>query len=74
MFNPLSAHDVYPSQPDALLVPMTDIYVLIIAAFHSADYFASRISYCFGEKRKNIVCNKNQAPVTNVIVLFFVFI
>ena len=45
-FNPLSDVRIYPSQPDALSMRMTDIYVLIVAAFYSADYFASRTRYC----------------------------
>ena len=28
---------------------MTDIYVLIVAAFHSADYFASRSCYILAQ-------------------------
>ena len=50
------------------------LYVSIVAAFHNADYFAFRINYCFGEKRKNNVFNKNLAPATNVIVLFFFYL
>ena len=37
------------SQPNTLSVRMKDIYVLIIAAFHSTDYFASCTCYIIAQ-------------------------